>query len=905
MLVGYLFSDIEGSIERWERAPERMREAVARLSAIIDDHISRCGGSIHDRAGDGVFAIFTSGNPLQCALDIQLAMQREDWSGVGGLDIRLGVHVGQPLDNEAVDQPSVNRAARIMASGWGGQIVVSGEAIAAYEAPAGTIFVDLGVCHFQGIQEPLRLSGLVHPSLVKTQFPPLRSHSIQAIDLPRALGPFIGRERESAEVKERLAEARLLTIVGPGGAGKTRLAVELAAELAHTRPVVYVPLDTVASESDLVSAIGVALRFPFHGGGRRETQLIGYLRDRTTLLVLDNADAIAGQAGFIDELALACGRLSILATSREPLRTAHESRYRLAGLPFADSAADGLASPAYKLFVHEVAAHGAGQTIGPEKIGAFLEICRLVDGSPLALRLVARWSRLLSLDDVCEQLRSDHTFLSDDAGQTLRGVFEGSWRLLSASQQAALARISVFSGSFDWAAANRVGDVDLRTYGALADKSLLDEDAQHRFSIHPLIRAYAREKLAEQPDEELATLRNHANYYLDMVMAKAIESSPSLHDAALDQLQANFADIRAAWLHANAVGSDQVRKTVMPLYHFLNQRSLIRECVAFFSCETKDAKARPLLRSVLAVAQFSLSDVEAAEKEALGVYRARGETSARAFARHALGLIEHARGNYPLARRHYERSLALSSRVGGDLIASYVTTSLALLHFAHGERDEAALGIKRAFRLSRQVGNTIGILAAQMLAGDLALREGRQGAAKINYDKALRFDTAGTVPQVRASVLRRLGSLSRQMGDPAAALLYHREAFELAVDVGDVRPQAQALLEIGEDLAALGEIDEARASLVDGLRLALPLSMYPLLADGLVALARFELQNGARGHAERIAIVLEESAHSELRTASQIVFDALGGRSAPSCAIESIEEILDDIIDEAELGVFG
>lgn len=904
MPIGYLFSDIEASIERWERAPERMRAAVTRLNAIIDDLVAKCGGVIHDRAGDGVFAIFASGNPLQCALEIQLAMQGEDWSAVGGLDIRLGVHVGQSVDDEAVDQPSVNRAARIMASGWGGQIVVSGEAISAYEAPLNATFVDLGVCHFQGIQEPLRLSGLVHPLLEKTQFPPLRSHSIQATDLPRAVGPFIGRERETAEVKARLAEARLLTIVGPGGTGKTRLAVEVAAELVPTRPVVYVPLDTVGSEPDLVSAIAVALRFPFHGGERRETQLIRYLRDRATLLVLDNADAIAGQAGFLHELASACARVTMLATSREPLRTASEGRYRLTGLSFAIGAGP-LESPAYQLFAFEVAAQGGEHKFGSERAQTFLEICRLVEGSPLALRLVARWSRLLSLEDMFEQLKSDSSFLSDDADQTLRGVFEGSWRLLSASQQVALARFSVFAGPFDWAAAKHVGDVDLATYGALADKSLLDEDAQHSFSIHPLIRAYAREKLSDKPDEQSATLRRHANYYLDLVKAKAIEASPSRNAAALDQLQANFSNIRAAWMHANAVGSDQVRKTVIPLYHFLNQRSLIRECVAFFSCETNDEKVRPLLRGALAVSQISLSDVEAAEREALSVYRARGETSARAYARHALGLIEHARGNYPLARRHYERSLALWSRTGGDVMASYTATSLALLHFAYGERDETASGIKRAFRLSRQVCNTIGLLATQMLAGDLALREGRQGAARINYDKALRLDAAGTTVQGRSSVLRRLGSLSRQMGDPASALQYHREALELAVDVGDLRPQAQALLGIGEDLIALGEIDEARTNLVDGLRLALPLRMYPLLAEGLVALARFELQYGARRHAERIALALAGSPPGELQTAYQAVVDVLGERPESLSKAPTVEDVLDDIIDEVELGAFS
>ena len=243
MLAGYLFTDIEDSTERWEQAPQRMRLAVERQNAIIDGLVARHGGFIHDRAGDGVFAIFASGNPLECALQIQLAMQREDWSTVGGLALRLGVHVGKVADGATVDQASVNRAARIMGSGWGGQIVVSGDAVAAYTAPTDATFVDLGVCQFKGIDEPLRLSGLIHPLLEKKEFPPLRSHYVQGLNIPKPAAPLFGRARETGEILDQLSSSRLLTIVGPGGNGKTRLAIELATECSRGRSVVFVSLD--------------------------------------------------------------------------------------------------------------------------------------------------------------------------------------------------------------------------------------------------------------------------------------------------------------------------------------------------------------------------------------------------------------------------------------------------------------------------------------------------------------------------------------------------------------------------------------------------------------------------------------------------------------------------------------
>ena len=291
--VGYLFSDIEGSTERWEKTPTQMQLAVARLDALIDEIVLRHGGVVQDRAGDGVFATFRTGNPLQCALDIQLEMQRNDWSAVGGLFVRVGVH-----GSRGPDRAAVNRASRIMSSGWGGQIVVSGDAKDLYAAPVGGELVELGVGRFKGIEEPLRLLSLIHRELQRTEFPPLRSLFVQSVSGPAVDGPIFGRERELKEVLVELSRQRLLTIIGPGGNGKTRLAAQVGAEQVFKRPVCFVSLESVATNSALVLTIARALRVPFHGAARPEDQLIDYLRDKQTLLVLDNAKSVAGDATF-------------------------------------------------------------------------------------------------------------------------------------------------------------------------------------------------------------------------------------------------------------------------------------------------------------------------------------------------------------------------------------------------------------------------------------------------------------------------------------------------------------------------------------------------------------------------------------------------------------------------------
>lgn len=905
-MVGYLFSDIEDSTERWERAPQRMRLAVARQNAIIDDLVARYGGVVHDRAGDGVFAIFPLGNPLECALEIQLAMQREDWSAVGGLELRLGVHIG--ADGPTVDQASVNRAARIMGSGWGGQIVVSGEAIAAYAAPTDATFVDLGVCQFKGIDEPLRLSGLIHPLLEKREFPPLRSHHVQGVTIPRAAGPLFGRRRETAEIVAQLSQVRLLTIVGPGGNGKTRLAIEVASECARGRPVVFASLDSVAGGPELISAIAGALRYPFYGADPPEKQLIEYLRDRAMLVVLDNADGIAGRATMVEQLLGPCSQVTILATSREPLRVAGEVLYRLAGLPVSTVNADILESPAYQLFAFEARAQGVDRAFASEA-QQFQKICEVVGGSPLALRLVAKWSRLLTFDEVLEQLCSGTSFLSDlgesQVQLTLAGVFEGSWKLLDACQQDALARLSVFAGPFDWNAAEQVAETDLATYRALADKSLLDQETGRKFKIHPLIRDYARRKLALIPSAEARTLRRHAEYYLDMVWSNVTECSPDVQRDAFGRLQDDFPNIRAAWEHGNAIRLQNVRSAILPLHEFLTKRSMINDGIALFSIEPNDPSVRTLIQGALAHNLFAHGAFEECEKLALRIFATRGEPTARALARDVFAGLAHVRGDYPSARRHYERAIVLWSTVGNAMRGSFSVISLALLHFAHGRAGEAAKWNKQAFRLSRQAGNSLGMLLAQMLAGDLALREGRPNAAMANYERALRLDAARDNLHMRASVLRRLGTLYLVMSDATSALRHHREALELAIESGERRSQSHALVEIGEDLRCLGDLGEARASLLEGIRLALALGVQPALTQGLIALGKLELVGGGRLHARRIAGVLAGMALGDQQGAYDTFVRDLGGAlSLPSGDLPGIEEILEDITDDAELGAF-
>lgn len=903
--LGYLFLDVEDSTARWERTPARMRKAMARHRAIVDALVAAHGGVIHDFAGDGAFAIFDGGSPLKCALAIQLAMQREDWSAVGGLDLRLGVHLATPTDDGSVDQISANRAARITASGWGGQIVVSNEAMEAYGAPEGARFVDLGFTHFRGVEAPIRLSALVHPDLNRQDFPPLRVNAFENLTLPQPAGPLFGRERDMIEIQERLYQTRLLTIVAPGGTGKTRLAWRIASDSARDRPVVFVSLDGVSNEAEFVSSLAGALRFPFYGGAARERQLLDYLRDKSTMLVLDNADAMAGHAAFASQLASTCIGLTILTTSREPLHTMGEVVYRLSGLSF--GGADLTQSPAFQLFAFEAHAQGSDRPVSQE-VDQFREICGLIDGSPLALRLVARWSRLLSLSDILVELRRGPEFLSNASQSDLRlsltGVFEGSWRLLTPTQQRALSRLSVFAGPFDFEAASDVAELDLATYASLVDKSLLDDVGNRRFSIHPLIRSYARGKLALDSDDEAHTRRRHAAYYLRMVCEKATATGGNDRSVRFDELQDAYANIRAAWWHANKIRLPDVADAAVLLHHFLAMRSMIKEGIEAFSIDLCDPALRPLFQGLLAASLFQHGELDAADAAARSVFAARGGIVPRAFGREALGGVAHVRGDYPRARRHYERGFALWSLCESELNGSFTATNLALLHSSHGQDEEAAKWGRLAYRLSRRSGNPVGVRIIQVMTGDQAMRAKRFDAARANYEKALRFEVSGETPAFRGSVLRRLGSLCRDIGDLDQALSYHRQALDLAVDTGERRMQAFAVYEVGEDLRRLAEFDEATACLVDAVQRAEALGLDPLLNEGLLSLGQMLIARDAKTNARRVAGLLAERELDELAGRYSELCETLGDPPPARVPMEDLGELLEDIVDEAEIGVF-
>ncbi|ANP47488.1 adenylate/guanylate cyclase domain-containing protein [Candidatus Viadribacter manganicus] len=904
--VGYLFADIEGSTERWERNPAHMQIAIARLDSLIEEAVTRHDGLIRDRAGDGLFATFSSGNPLQCALDLQLEVQRTDWSEVGGLALRMGVHSGEDDGSGQVDRVVANRAARIMSSGWGGQIVVSRTAAERYRAPDGAALVDHGACRFKGIAEPLHLAALVHPDLQRNEFPPLRTLLADGPGGQGVSGPIFGRTRELTDVSGKLDASRTATLVGPGGNGKTRVAQQIAAERSQHQLVCFASFETVAEGAEPLNILALALRLQLHVGGKPKEQIVEYLRDKYMLLVLDNAETMAGKAEFVAELLRECPRLSVLVTSREPLGFPGELPLFLNGFaPPDDASLQNGSSPALQLFVHEARQRDAAFNVDAAQFPAFKEICRIVDGSPLALRLTAQWSLLLSLEEILERIESSVGFLSPenarDQRQTLRGVFDGSWRLLNPDQQRALARLSIFSNSFNTVAAADAAGVDVRVLFELERKGLIVKSSLGRFAMHVMVREYARGKL--DPAAESIVRRQHAHYFLHEVRTNMLGRSSEARVAMLEQLRLDFLEVRAAWLHAvKSAEHALISDCIEACCYFLYTRSLFREAVELFSADVADAGLKTHFAAVRANFLVHQGDTEGVAAAASWVLSSQGGAELpRAHAHHAMANLAHMRGEFEQANTHYEEAFAIRDRVGDLRGCCYASVSLSALHLLFTKIDTARSHVKRGYRLARQVGDPFGMMAAHLYAGDLAAFEQRTRDAQENYEMSLRLEESLLHLQFRAVLHRRLGTLFALREDMKSALSHHQEAYDLSREVGDRRTNAHAAIEVGNDLRLLGEWVAAKQVLLRGIRQSTLLGMQPCLSRGLLELAQVELALGSFSIARRLLSVLEAADLGDMAATRDALIAQLDGGAPATFAPVTVQDLLKELLAEAEV----
>ena len=571
--VTFLFTNIEGSTARWEQRAEGMQTARAHHDAILRGAILAHRGAIVKMVGDGFLAAFaTPADGVAAALAAQRALHATDWKEAGPVGVRMALHTGAAEERDGdYFGPTLNRAARLMAVAHGGQVLLSRAALELTRdllAP-GVEVRDLGEHRLKDLSRPERIFQVVAPDLPAI-FAPLRTLDAQANNLPHQPTLLVGRDQELAALAAllRRTEARLVTLTGPGGTGKTRLALQAATDFVDdcADGVWFIDLAPISDPGLVASTIGHTLGLKETGGQPLLDGLKSHLRDKQLLLVLDNFEQVVSAAHLLTDLLATSPRLKVLVTSREVLRLAGEHEYPVPPLALPPSELPPVIErleeyAAVALFVERARAANPDFKITGENAPAVAAICARLDGLPLALELAAARIKVLPPAALLARLDNRLKLLTDGARdrgarqQTLRGAIDWSYHLLLPDEQALFRRLGLFVGGCTLEAVEAVCDAAgnsrpdvLDLVASLVDKSLLRQEQEpagdSRFSMLETIREYAREQLATSGETRL--FQHHAAYYLAFAEQAARELTGQHQAPWLRRLDAEQDNLRAA-----------------------------------------------------------------------------------------------------------------------------------------------------------------------------------------------------------------------------------------------------------------------------------------------------------------------------------------------------------------------
>jgi predicted ATPase/class 3 adenylate cyclase len=775
--VTLLFTDVEGSTRLWETEPEPMARALRRHDEILRAAIGQAEGYVFKTVGDAFCAAFaTPQAALAAVLAAQRALGAEPWPTGRPIRVRMSLHTGvcEERDDDYFG-PVVNRTARLQAVAHGGQVLVSGASaeLLSEALPDGAALRDLGSHRLKDLGRPEQVFQLEADGLASA-FPPLGTLDNPELpnNLPGVPSAFVGREREVAEVRSLVGSARLVTLTGAGGCGKTRLALQAAAELLDGTGdgVWFVELASLAEAEQIPGAVAAVLGLADQGGQQPLiASLTEALREQDTLILLDNCEhVIDGAAKFCGQLVRDCPRLRILATSREPLGLDGEHVYRVPSLSLptgeAEAVEDIAAADAVRLFLDRARTQDSGFVLDESSARLVASVCRRLDGIPLALELAAGRLSSMSIQQVSERLDQRFRLLTGGSRnamprqQTLQAAVDWSFGLLSPAEREVLLRLSVFTGGFELEAAEVIcaaGDVDvfdvLDLLGSLVSKSLVVADrtpSTVRYRMLETIRQYAAQELLRSGGEAevLAARDRHAGYFLRL----AEEAAPSLAGRGqgiwLRRLDLEWENMRSAATHLAAEGRpEDVLQIGVWLLGFAMSRghtdvlTWLREAVDLADVPPGVLLTNSLIAIGLLSSTLMRMDADAhvlceeCGERALAMARDLGERRLEARALLVLGGAAYYHHDLDQVRRLGEEGVAIAREIGDVHLRGQLQATLSI-----GGTDEE----KRRVRLDslecfRESGDEM--LAANemhMLYG-LDMMAGRLGEARAHLTEAI------------------------------------------------------------------------------------------------------------------------------------------------------------------------
>jgi predicted ATPase/class 3 adenylate cyclase len=789
--VTFLFTDLEGSTRLWEQHPDAMREALARHDAILVAAIEAQSGVVYSKMGDGMAAVFGSPrDAVRAAIQVQLELAAEPWpEAVEVLRSRMGIHTGEGVlvEDQYLNQP-LNRCARVMAIGHGGQVLLSGatEPLVRGDLPADVELADLGEHRLRDLSSPLRIFQARHSDLPGT-FPPLRSLNAFPGNLPLQTTSFIGRTRDLARVGKAIRERRVVTLTGVGGVGKSRLALQAAADgMPGFRDGAWlVELGSVRHPDGVLDAAASIFGVGARTGQSVQQVLIDFLRTKQLLLVVDNCEHVLEVVGdLIEMLEQSCSGLVFLATSREGLGLDGEHIFSIPPLavPVTDADLDAIANhDAVSLFVERARGVDADFVLTAISATAVAQVCRRLDGVPLAIELAAAQVSAMSPAELAQRI--DHRFETLTGGrrrsverhQTLRAAIDWSYDLCTEPERRLLARMAVFVGGHTRESAEIVcSDEDIvkrdelfTALRGLVAKSLVvaeRDGPETRYGLLGTIREYAEERLAEHG--EVAALRaRHAECYAELARQVSQDLVGSRQVEAGKRLELERENLVTAMNYA--ITSDDVDLALRLLFHTPSafQVGYVLRLPVDPILELSGAtehRMYPYALATIAYRAAELGDLETTESRcaqamaAIERLGAEPDRIAELTVATARGIVARSLGTYDVAVTEFLRAAEIARSVGRLGVAGALLSSASDASTNAGDADAAITIATEGLALARQAGLPTAItLNLTALAGALTDQDPIRAQALLRESRELRatFDYEGWVELHRAVVV--------------------------------------------------------------------------------------------------------------------------------------------------------
>jgi len=893
--VTFLFTDIEGSTKLAQQYPDQWEALRARHHAILHSACDTNHGYIFQIIGDAFcIAFHTASDGLNAAIEAQRKLQLEDW-GEMFIKVRMGLHTGEAEihGSEYRGYLTMSLVQRILSAGHGGQILLSSatEALLRGQLPRQVHLRDMGEYKFKDVLQAVRVFQVVAPDM-QSQFPPLRALDVFPNNLPIQLTSFVGRTKEIGQIKNRLQQYRLVTLTGSGGVGKSRLSIQVASEVLTDYPdgAWLVELAPVTDPALVPQTVCAALDVTPSGNIPARSVLTDYLQPKKTLLVVDNCEhLIDACVQLTDGLLHACPNLRIIASSREALGIEGESAYHVPSLSLPDSHTDLQAiqeSEAVKLFIDRANALLPEFELTESNAPVIAQICQRLDGIALAIELAASRVKLLTVEQIAARLDDAFRLLTGGARtalprhQTLRGTIDWSYNLLTAEEQKALRRLSVFVRGWTLEAAEAVCEnpdmLDLLTH--LVDKSLVAVDREHgseaRYHLFETIRQYLREKLVESGEVEQIRDK-HLEYCLKL----AQKAEPELYGRGqiewMQKLEDEHENMRAAleWsLQGNIIASQELAYTLWWSWylngHLGEGYEWLEKMLAVSSGDETLIRAK--LLSGAGWLADRLMDYEVARKlseESLALFRKLGNEMGTAFPLSVLGHISAAVSyDYEQSTQYARASLDIFKHARNQWGVSHVLRELGFAVDLQGDFVQAQKFYEQSLMICKEIGDQAGLAHSLFIMGESIACQGKPTQAMKLYEEALGFAKAVKSKPTTATILTGMGHVASYSGDYERGRQLLEEAMEIHRKMGDQAGVSRALRYLGWTARLQGDYPKARSIYIECLQSSYRVQNKDSIIADLMHVGNLRLVQGSPEEFVRMLGVFERAEPEGLKT---------------------------------------